>query len=127
MSGNESVAEEIVELGIEVVHPGGRPEELKEAAKQWRHLKSEVDRIFGALDKQVNAAVGHTWRGEAAEAFQEHWNECKKTADQVTENFHEAADGLEKAAKAIEEVNEEIEDSTSRSGSPSASRSACRS
>ncbi|USA01375.1 WXG100 family type VII secretion target [Streptomyces lydicamycinicus] len=110
MSGDESVAEEIVELGIEIVHPGGRPDELREAAKQWRHLKSEVDRIFGALDKQVNAVVGHTWRGEAAEAFQEHWNECKKAVDPVTANFDEAAEGLEKAAKAIEEVNEEIED-----------------
>ncbi|TJZ52760.1 WXG100 family type VII secretion target [Streptomyces piniterrae] len=110
MSGNESVAEEIVELGIEIVHPGGRPDELKEAAKQWRHLKSELDRIFGALDKQVNAAVGQAWRGEAAEAFQEHWNGCKKAADHVTENFDEAAEGLDKAAKAIEEVNEEIED-----------------
>ncbi|MFJ9408346.1 WXG100 family type VII secretion target [Streptomyces sp. NPDC101393] len=110
MSGDESVAEELVELGIEIVHPGGRPDELKEAAKQWRHLKSELDRIFGALDKQVNAAVGNSWRGEAAEAFQEHWNECKKSADHVTENFDEAAEGLEKAAKAIEEVNNEIED-----------------
>ncbi|MGA5562724.1 WXG100 family type VII secretion target [Streptomyces platensis] len=110
MSGDESVAEEIVELGIEIVHPGGRPDELREAAKQWRHLKSEIDRIFGALDKQVNAAVGHTWRGEAADAFQEHWNQCKKAAHQVTVNFDEAAEGLEKAAKSIEEVNEEIED-----------------
>ncbi|MEU3986788.1 WXG100 family type VII secretion target [Streptomyces platensis] len=110
MSGNESVAEEIVELGIEIVHPGGRPDELKEAAQQWRHLKTEVDRIFGALDKQVNAAVGHTWRGPAAEAFHKHWNECKKAADHVTEHFDEAAAGLDKAAKAIEEVNNEIED-----------------
>ncbi|MFG2098163.1 WXG100 family type VII secretion target [Streptomyces sp. NPDC048612] len=110
MSGDESVAEEIVELGIEIVHPGGRPDELREAAKQWRHLKSEADRIFGALDKQVNAAVGNSWRGEAADAFQEHWNQCKKAVDQVTVNFDEAAEGLEKAAKSIEEVNEEIED-----------------
>ncbi|MFZ3567763.1 WXG100 family type VII secretion target [Streptomyces sp. BH097] len=110
MSGDESVAEEIVELGIEVVHPGGRPDELRQAAQQWRHLKTEVGQIFGALDKQVNATVGHAWRGPAAEAFHEHWNECAKAADLVTENFDEAAAGLEKAADAIEEVNNEIED-----------------
>ncbi|GES32275.1 WXG100 family type VII secretion target [Streptomyces angustmyceticus] len=110
MSGNESVGEEIVELGIEIVHPGGRPDELREAARQWRHLKTEVEHIFGALDKQVNATVGHTWRGPAAEAFHKHWNECKKATDHVTEHFDEAAEGLDKAAKAIEEVNKEIED-----------------
>ncbi|MER5947723.1 WXG100 family type VII secretion target [Streptomyces sp. NPDC001904] len=110
MSGNESVVEEIVELGIEIVHPGGRPGELREAATQWRQLKAEVDHIFGTLDKQVDSTVGHTWRGPAAEAFHEHWNQCVKAADLVTEHFDEAAAGLEKAAKAIEEVNEEIED-----------------
>ncbi|WP_420035853.1 WXG100 family type VII secretion target [Streptomyces sp. cg28] len=110
MSGNGSVAEEIVELGIEVVHPGGRPGELREAATQWRRLETEVHHIFGALEKQVDSTVGHTWRGPAAEAFHEHWNQCVKAADLVTEHFDEAAAGLEKAAKAIEEVNEEIED-----------------
>lgn len=110
MSGNESVAEEIVELGIEIVNPGGRPDELEEAAKQWRHLKSEVDHIFSTLDKQVNATVGHTWRGPAAEAFLSHWNQCKTSTQEVTENFEEAAKGLEKAAKGIREVNSEIHD-----------------
>ncbi|WP_353945086.1 WXG100 family type VII secretion target [Streptomyces sp. HUAS MG91] len=110
MSGDESIAEEIVELGIEIVHPGGRPGELREAATQWRNLKTEVDHVFSALDKQVDSTVGHTWRGQAAEAFHEHWNQCLKATDLVTGHFDEAAAGLEKAAKAIEEVNEEIED-----------------
>ncbi|MFG2140363.1 WXG100 family type VII secretion target [Streptomyces sp. NPDC048650] len=110
MSGGESAAEEIVELGVELINPGGRPDELEEAAKAWRNLKSEMDHLFGALDKQVTGTVGHTWRGPAAEAFQDHWHKCKTAAEKTTEHFDEAADGLEKAAKAIREVNSEIHD-----------------
>ncbi|MGP3981239.1 WXG100 family type VII secretion target [Streptomyces sp. KR80] len=110
MSGNESAAEEIVELGVEIINPGGRPDELEQAAKAWRGLKTEIDRIFSDLDQQVNSTVGHTWRGPAAEAFQDHWNKCKSSVEKATEHFDEAADGLDEAAKAIREVNSEIHD-----------------
>ncbi|MFF8312615.1 WXG100 family type VII secretion target [Streptomyces lydicus] len=110
MSGNESAAEEIVELGVEIINPGGRPDELEEAAKAWRSLKSEIDHAFSALDKQVSSTVGHAWRGPAADAFQEHWNKCRASVEKATEHFDEAADGLDKAAKAIREVNSEIHD-----------------
>ncbi|WP_374207428.1 WXG100 family type VII secretion target [Streptomyces sp. FB2] len=55
--------------GVEVVRQGGRPEELEAAAKAWRQLKSEVEGMVKALDKDVRATVGHTWRGEAADAL----------------------------------------------------------
>ncbi|MCL6297113.1 WXG100 family type VII secretion target [Streptomyces kronopolitis] len=110
MSGKESAAEEIVELGVEIVNPGGRPDELEAAAKAWRSLKSETEKVFSTLDKQVKATVGHTWRGPAAEAFESHWNKCKSSVEKTTEHFEEAADGLDKAAKAIREVNSEIHD-----------------
>ncbi|MFF0303605.1 WXG100 family type VII secretion target [Streptomyces sp. NPDC004562] len=110
MSGNESLAEEIVDLGIEVIRPGGRPEELEAAAKAWRQLKSEVEGMVKALDKDVRATVGHTWRGEAADAFAAHWDEFAAAVRGATEDFDEAAKGLDDAAKCIREVNEEIED-----------------
>ncbi|WP_052869288.1 WXG100 family type VII secretion target [Streptomyces niger] len=110
MSGDESVAEEIVELGIEIVNPGGRPEELEKAAKAWRTLKTQIDQTFSTLDKEVSKAVGHAWRGEAAEAFHDHWLECKSSVGKMTEQFDEAAEGLDDAAKAIREVNSEIHD-----------------
>ncbi|WP_338906237.1 WXG100 family type VII secretion target [Streptomyces nigra] len=110
MSGSESLAEEIVELGIEVIRPGGRPEELEAAAKAWRQLKSEVEGMVKALDKDVRATVGDTWRGEAADAFAAHWDEFAAAVRGVTEDFDEAAKGLDDAAKCIREVNEEIED-----------------
>ncbi|MFJ1871228.1 WXG100 family type VII secretion target [Streptomyces chartreusis] len=110
MSGNESVAEEIIELGIEVIKPGGRPEELEAAAKAWRQLKSDVEGLVKALDKDVRGTVGHTWRGEAANAFQSHWDEFAAAVLSATDDFDEAAKGLDDAAKCIREVNEEIED-----------------
>ncbi|WP_405589844.1 WXG100 family type VII secretion target [Streptomyces sp. NBC_01092] len=109
MSGNESVAEEIIELGIEIIKPGGRPDELKAAAKAWRQLKSEVDGMVKDLDKDVRATVGHTWRGEAANAFQAHWDEFAVAVRSTTDDFDEAAKGLEDAAESIKQVNEEIE------------------
>lgn len=110
MSGNESVAEEIIELGIEVIKPGGRPEELEAAAKAWRQLKSDVEGLVKALDKDVRGTVGHTWRGEAANAFQAHWDEFAAAVLSATDDLDEAAKGLDDAAKCIREVNEEIED-----------------
>ncbi|MBT2421286.1 WXG100 family type VII secretion target [Streptomyces sp. ISL-22] len=110
MSGNESVAEEIIELGIEVINPGGRPDELKAAAKAWRQLKSEVEGLVKDLDKDVKATVGNTWRGEAANAFQAHWDEFAAALLSATDDFDEAAKGLEDAAENIEQVNKEIHD-----------------
>lgn len=108
MSGNESVAEEVYEAGIELVNPGGRPDILKDAAKGWRQLAEDVEGLFKALDAEVNNTVGETWRGPAAEAFQQHFRELKKTIDEVTPDFEKAADGLDEAAENIAKVNEEI-------------------
>jgi WXG100 family type VII secretion target len=110
VSGNESVAEEIIELGIEVVRPGGRPGELEAAAKAWRRLKSDLEGLTTALDRDVRATVGHTWRGEAANAFLAHWEEFAAAVLSATDDFEEAATGLDAAAKNIRQVNEEIED-----------------
>ncbi|MEU0744216.1 WXG100 family type VII secretion target [Streptomyces sp. NPDC006134] len=104
------MAEEIIELGIEVINPGGRPDELEAAAKAWRQLKSDVESLIKDLDKGVKATVGHTWRGEAADAFQAHWDQFAAAVLSATDDFDEAAKGLEDAAKSIREVNEEIHD-----------------
>ncbi|MGP2441856.1 WXG100 family type VII secretion target [Streptomyces sp. JW3] len=110
MSGNESAAEEIIELGIEVCNPGGRPDELKSAAKAWRQLKTDVEGLVTSLDRDVRGTVGHTWRGEAANAFQAHWGEFAAAVRSATNDFEETAKGLEDAAKCIQEVNDEIHD-----------------
>ncbi|MCI3277887.1 WXG100 family type VII secretion target [Streptomyces cylindrosporus] len=110
MSGNESVAEEIIELGIEVINPGGRPDVLEDAAKAWRKLQSDVESLVRDLDKEVKRTVGHTWRGEAADAFEKHWEVFSAAVLDATDDFDKAAKGLDDAAKSIREVNEEIHD-----------------
>ncbi|MEU6147583.1 WXG100 family type VII secretion target [Streptomyces sp. NPDC047081] len=110
MSGNESVAEEIIELGIEVINPGGRPDVLEDAAKAWRKLQSDVEGLVRGLDKEVKRTVGHTWRGEAADAFEKHWEVFSAAVLDATDDFDKAAKGLDDAAKNIREVNEEIHD-----------------
>ncbi|GGX34622.1 WXG100 family type VII secretion target [Streptomyces chryseus] len=113
MSGNESVGEELVELGIELVNPGGRPEELRQAAKAWRRLQKEVagaDGLLKALDRNVEDVVGDTWRGPAAEAFRDHWREMKAQVEKATEQYDEIARQLDEAADSIEQVNSEIHD-----------------
>ncbi|MGW0563832.1 WXG100 family type VII secretion target [Streptomyces sp. NPDC003016] len=113
MSGSESATEELVELGIELVNPGGRPEELRQAAKAWRRLQSDLaglDGLLKALDKRVDAVVGTTWRGPAAEAFKRHWGEVKAEVGKATEQYDEVARQLDEAADSIEQINSEIHD-----------------
>ncbi|MGX1886351.1 WXG100 family type VII secretion target [Streptomyces sp. NPDC055287] len=113
MSGNESVGEELVELGIELVNPGGRPEELRQAAKEWRRLQSDVagaDGLLKALDRKVEDVVGDTWRGPAAEAFKDHWREMRAQVEKATAQYDEIAGQLDEAADSIERINSEIHD-----------------
>ncbi|MBT2395192.1 WXG100 family type VII secretion target [Streptomyces sp. ISL-100] len=111
MSGKETGAEELVELGIELVNPGGRPDELRQAAKAWRQLKSEVSGAEGllkALNANVEDTVGDTWRGPAAEAFKKHWREFKAAVEEATEQYDDIAKQLDEVADEIETVNDEI-------------------
>ncbi|MFM9372169.1 WXG100 family type VII secretion target [Streptomyces sp. Da 82-17] len=111
MAGDESAAEELVELGIELVNPGGRPDVLRDAAKAWRKLKKDLDgeeSILTALERDINDTVGHTWRGPAAEAFKKHFHDFKVAVENSVEEFDEVASGLDEAADAIEQCNDEI-------------------
>ncbi len=111
MSGKETGAEELVELGIEIVNPGGRPDELRQAAKAWRQLKSDISGAEGllkALDRNVEDTVGDTWRGPAAEAFRKHWREFRAVVAEATEEYDDIAKQLDEVADEIETVNDEI-------------------
>ncbi|MFJ9471515.1 WXG100 family type VII secretion target [Streptomyces caniferus] len=105
---NEGVAEEIVEAGLELVNPGGRPDVLRAAATSWRNMGSELESAFNALDKKVQATLGEHWQGDSADAFEHHWNVLKQGIQKTEPTFAHAAKGLDDAADSIEEVNEEI-------------------
>ncbi|GAA5615465.1 WXG100 family type VII secretion target [Streptomyces platensis] len=105
---NEGVGEEIVEAGLELVNPGGRPDVLRAAATAWRNMGSEMEEAFDALDKKVQATLGEHWKGDSADAFEHHWNALKAGIEKTEPTFTHAAKGLDEAADSIEEVNDEI-------------------
>lgn len=105
---NEGVGEEIVEAGLELINPGGRPDVLRAAATSWRNMGSELESAFEALDKKVQATLGEHWKGDSADAFEHHWNALKAGIQKTDPTFTHAAKGLDDAADSIEEVNEEI-------------------
>ncbi|UKY50928.1 WXG100 family type VII secretion target [Streptomyces inhibens] len=105
---NEGVGEEIVEAGLELINPGGRPDVLRAAATSWRNMGSELESAFDALDKKVQATLGEHWKGDSADAFEHHWNALKQGIQKTEPTFTQAAKGLDDAADSIEEVNDEI-------------------
>ncbi|MFE0375379.1 WXG100 family type VII secretion target [Streptomyces inhibens] len=105
---NEGVGEEIVEAGLELINPGGRPDVLRAAATSWRNMGSELESAFDALDKKVQATLGEHWKGDSADAFEHHWNALKQGIQKTEPTFTQAAKGLDEAADSIEEVNDEI-------------------
>ncbi|WP_432143888.1 WXG100 family type VII secretion target [Streptomyces sp. bgisy084] len=105
---NEGVGEEIVEAGLELINPGGRPDVLRAAATSWRNMGSELEEAFDALDKKVQATLGEHWKGDSADAFEHHWNALKAGIQKTEPTFTHAAKGLDDAADSIEEVNDEI-------------------
>ncbi|UKY47789.1 WXG100 family type VII secretion target [Streptomyces inhibens] len=108
MSGDESVAEQVFEAGLEIVNPGGDPDTLRSAAKGWRDLHDNLQSMFQALDRDVQRTLDSGWRGPAADSFAEHWKNLNAGMDKSLPQLPQAAKGLDDAADAIEEINSEI-------------------
>ncbi|WP_051817641.1 WXG100 family type VII secretion target [Streptomyces sp. NRRL S-1813] len=108
MSGDESVAEQVFEAGLEIINPGGDPDTLRSAAKGWRDLHDNLQSMFQALDRDVQRTLDSGWRGPAADSFAEHWKNLNAGMDKTLPQLPQAAKGLDDAADAIEEINDEI-------------------
>ncbi|MEK2479522.1 WXG100 family type VII secretion target [Streptomyces noursei] len=108
MSGDESVAEQVYEAGLEIINPGGDPDVLRSAAKGWRDLHENLQTMFHDLDREVQRTLESGWRGPAADSFAEHWKHLNTAMDKTLPQLPEAAESLDKAADAIEDINHEI-------------------
>ncbi|AWN24954.1 WXG100 family type VII secretion target [Streptomyces sp. NEAU-S7GS2] len=108
MSGDESVAEQVFEAGLEIINPGGDPDTLRSAAKGWRDLHDNLQSMFQALDREVQRTLDSGWRGSAADSFAEHWKNLNAGMHKTLPQLPQAAKGLDEAADAIEEINDEI-------------------
>ncbi|MFF8784307.1 WXG100 family type VII secretion target [Streptomyces sp. NPDC015125] len=108
MSGDESVAEQVYEAGLEIINPGGDPEVLRSAAKGWRDLHENLQTMFQELDREVQRTRDSGWRGPAADSFADHWNNLDAAMQKSLPQLPEAAESLDEAADAIEDINREI-------------------
>ncbi|MFI1200687.1 WXG100 family type VII secretion target [Streptomyces sp. NPDC020883] len=108
MSGDESVAEQVYEAGLEIINPGGDPDALRSAAKGWRDLHENLQTMFHDLDREVQRTLETGWRGPAADSFAEHWKNLNTAMGKTLPRLPEAAHSLDKAADAIEDINSEI-------------------
>lgn len=108
MSDDESTAEKIHEAGMELINPGGSPEDLRTAAKGWRLLHENLEDMFKDMDREVQRVLDESWKGEAADAFSTHWNGLAKGVEETLPQLIEAANSLDEAADSIEQINEEI-------------------
>ncbi|MFJ9855184.1 WXG100 family type VII secretion target [Streptomyces sp. NPDC101150] len=108
MSGDESVAEQIFEAGLEIINPGGEPDVLRSAAKGWRDLHDNLQTMFQALDRDVQRTLETGWKGPAADSFSDHWKKLNAGMGETLPQLPQAAKGLDDAADAIEEINDEI-------------------
>ncbi|MFI9051778.1 WXG100 family type VII secretion target [Streptomyces sp. NPDC053427] len=108
MSGDESVAEQVFEAGLEIVNPGGDPDVLRSAAKGWRDLHENLRNMFQDMDREVQRTLESHWHGPAADAFAEHWKSLDAAMDKTLPQLPAAAKSLDEAADAIEEINAEI-------------------
>ncbi|KAA6223988.1 WXG100 family type VII secretion target [Streptomyces albofaciens JCM 4342] len=108
MSGEESVAEQVYEAGLEIINPGGDPDVLRSAAQGWRNLQENLRTMFQDLDREVRRARDSGWCGPAADAFTEHWESLDAAMKKSLPQLSEAAESLDEAADAVEDVNREI-------------------
>lgn len=108
MSGDESVAEQVFEAGLEVINPGGDPDTLRAAAKGWRDLHDNLQTMFKDMDREVQRTLDSSWRGPAADSFSDHWKNLNAAMDKTLPQLPQAAKSLDEAADAIEEINDEI-------------------
>ncbi|ANZ13847.1 hypothetical protein SNOUR_02635 [Streptomyces noursei ATCC 11455] len=108
MSGDESVAEQVYEAGLDIINPGGDPDVLRSAAKGWRDLHENLQNMFQDLDREVQQTLDSGWRGPAAESFAEHWKNLDAAMKKSLPQLSEAAKSLDEAADAIEDINREI-------------------
>ncbi|KOT82758.1 hypothetical protein ADK70_24315, partial [Streptomyces rimosus subsp. pseudoverticillatus] len=83
MSGDESVAGQGYEAGLEIMNPGGDPDTPRAAAKGWRDLPDNLQDIFQGLDGEIQRTLESGWQGSAADAFANHWKDLKAGMDKT--------------------------------------------
>ncbi|WP_053922714.1 WXG100 family type VII secretion target [Streptomyces chattanoogensis] len=110
MSVNSFIVDKVVPV-LELFHipwPGGDPATLRTIAGRWHSLGQDLHQTAEHLNNRVDAVVGVTWRGDAADAFKEHWKQQYDAFQATAKNFAEVQKELDAYADEAEEIVKEI-------------------
>jgi WXG100 family type VII secretion target len=72
-------------------------------------IRGEARRLTDALDPLSHAAGGASWRGNAADAFQDEVKQAKQSAKSAAASLNQLAGAIEKGADDVRRLRAEIQ------------------
>lgn len=93
---------------LDIPWPGGDPETLRDLAARWHTFGQDLHQTAEHLNGKVNAVVGDTWNGAAADSFKKHWQQQYKALQDTSKNFAEVRKELDAYADEAEAILKEI-------------------
>ena len=88
--------------------PGGNPWTLRQAARSWRTLASEVQSHQHHAGQSINQLTGG-WSGPAATQFTSYWDSYAAEMGKAVDSWNKFADELDAAASHIEKAHHSYE------------------
>ncbi|AJT65387.1 WXG100 family type VII secretion target [Streptomyces chattanoogensis] len=110
MSINSYLVDKVVPVleMLEIPWPGGDPTTLREIAHRWGSFGQDLQETAAHLNQRVDAVVGVTWHGAAADAFKKHWKQQHEAFEATAKNFAAVQKQLDAYADQAEEIVKEI-------------------
>ncbi|MFF4950332.1 WXG100 family type VII secretion target [Streptomyces chattanoogensis] len=110
MSINSYLVDKVVPVleMLEIPWPGGDPTTLREMAHRWGSFGQDLKETAAHLNKRVDAVVGVTWHGDAADGFKKHWKQQYEAFEATAKNFAAVQKQLDAYADQAEEIVKEI-------------------
>ncbi|MFE4023438.1 WXG100 family type VII secretion target [Streptomyces sp. NPDC059101] len=110
MSINSYLVDKVVPVleMLEIPWPGGDPTTLREIAHRWGSFGQDLQETAARLNKRVDATVGVTWHGDAADGFKKHWKQQYEAFQSTAKNFAAVQKQLDAYADEAEAIVKEI-------------------
>ncbi|WP_369357130.1 WXG100 family type VII secretion target [Streptomyces sp. cg2] len=110
MSINSYLVDKVVPVleMLEIPWPGGDPTTLREIAHRWGSFGQDLQETAERLNKRVDATVGVTWHGDAADGFKKHWKQQHEAFQATAKNFAAVQKQLDGYADEAEAIVKEI-------------------
>ncbi|MFI9047963.1 WXG100 family type VII secretion target [Streptomyces sp. NPDC053427] len=89
---------------LNIPWPGGDPTTLRDIAHRWGTFGQDLQETAAHLNKRVDAVVGVTWHGDAADGFKKHWERQYDAFQDTSKNFAAVQKQLDAYANEAEEI-----------------------